>query len=83
MFFLPQYGIYLPTFFFVQAILTLLIIVYKTISIEYSFQQGKTIFSAIAPCFFNIFTAETVGDLNDAPTKKQAVFFQMFLVNQY
>ena len=41
---LTQCGIYFSTFLFIQALLTLLIKVYKTISIKYNLEQNITIF---------------------------------------
>ena len=67
---LTQCGIYFSTFLFIQAFLTLLIKVYKTISINYNLEQNITIFSSIAHVFFNILTSELINDLKDAPSKK-------------
>ena len=58
---------------FIQALLTLLVKVYKTISIKYNLEQNITIFSSIAHGFFNILTSEMINDLKDAPSKKTAL----------
>ena len=47
-YFLTQCGLYFSTFFFIQATLTLLVKLYKTISIEYNLKQNITLFSSIA-----------------------------------
>ena len=57
---LTQCGIYFSTFLFIQALQTLLIKVYKTISITYNLEQNLTIFSSIAHGFFNILTSEMI-----------------------
>ena len=67
---LTQCGIYFSTFLFIQATLTLLVKLYKTISIKYILKQNITLFSFIAQGFFNILTAQMVNDLHDAPNKK-------------
>ena len=56
--------------FFVQATLTLIVKLYKTISIKYSLKNNITLFSSIAHGFFNILTAQMVNDLNGAQNKK-------------
>ena len=82
---LTQYGIYFSTFLFIQATLTLLVKLYKTISIKYILKQNITLFSFIAQGFFNILTAQMVNDLHDAPNKKpkkntfQIQIFRSFL----
>ena len=48
---LTQCGIYFSTFLFVQATLTLIVKLYKTISIKYNLKQNTTIFSSIAHGF--------------------------------
>ena len=84
---LTQCGIYFSTFRFIQALLTLLIKTYKTISIKYNLQQNITIFSYIAHDFRNILTSEMINDLKDAPSKKsirsEQNFFKIFSVNHY
>ena len=59
---LTQCGIYFSTFLFVQATLTLIVKLYKTISIKYNLKQSITLFSSIAHGFFNILTAGMVND---------------------
>ena len=61
---MTQCGIYFSTFLFVQATLTLIVKLYKTISIKYSPKQNITLFSSIAHGFFNILTAHLMNDLN-------------------
>ena len=58
-----QCGIYFSTFLFIQATITLIIKLYKTISIKYNLKHNITLLSSIAHGFFNILTAETVNDL--------------------
>ena len=60
---LIQCGIYLSTFLFVQATLTVIKKLNKTISIKYNPNQNITIFSSIAHGFFNILKAQMVNDL--------------------
>ena len=67
---LTQCGIYFSTFLFVQATITLIIKLCKTISINYNLQNNITLFSSIAHGFFNILTAQMVNDLNDTQNKK-------------
>ena len=62
---LTQRGVYFSRFLFIQATLTLIIKLYKTISIKYNLKQNITPFSSIAHGFFNILTAEIVNYLND------------------
>ena len=57
---LTQCGIYFSTFLFVQATITLIIKLYKTISNKYNPKQNITLFSSIAHGVFNILTAEVV-----------------------
>ena len=59
--------------FFTQALLTLFIKVYKTISIKYNFEQNITIFSSIAHGLFHCFTPEMINDLKESPSKKRAL----------
>ena len=49
---LTQCGIYFSTFLFVQATLTLIVKLYKTISIKYNLKYNITLFSSIAHSFF-------------------------------
>ena len=67
---LTQCGTYFSTFLFVQATITLIIKLYKTISIKYNPKNNFTLFSSIAHGFFNILTAQMVNDLNDNQNKK-------------
>ena len=48
---LTQCGIYFSTFLFVQATLTLIVKLYKTISIKYNLKENTTLFSSIAHGF--------------------------------
>ena len=66
---LTQCGIYFSTFLFVQAILTLIVKLHKTISIKYNLKTNITIFSSIAHGFFNVLTARMVNDLNETQNK--------------
>ena len=67
---LTQCGIYFSTFLFVQATRTLIVKLYKTISIKYNLKNNITLFSSIAHGFFNILTAQKVNDLHDTQNKK-------------
>ena len=67
---LTQCGIYFSTFLFVQATLTLIVKLYKTISIKYNLKNKITLFSSIAHGFFNVLTARMVSDLHEAQNKK-------------
>ena len=67
---LTQCGIYFSTFLFVQAVLTLIIKLYKTISIKYNLKNNITLLSSIAHGFFNVFTAQMVNDLHYTQNKK-------------
>ena len=67
---LTQCGIYFSTFLFVQATLTLMVKLYKTISIKYNLINNITLFSSITHGFFNILTAQMVKDLHDTQKKK-------------
>ena len=58
------------TFLYVQATITLIIKLFKTISIKYHLKHNITLFSSIAHGFFNIHTAEMVNDLNDTQNRK-------------
>ena len=50
--------------------LTLIVKLYKTISIKYNLKQNITILSSIAHGFLNILTADKVNDLKSARSKK-------------
>ena len=67
---LTQCGIYFSTIFFVQATLTLIVKLYRTISIKYNHNNNITLFSSIAHGFFSILTAQMVNDLHDTQNKK-------------
>ena len=67
---LTQCGNYFSTFLFVQATMTLLVKLYKTISIKYNLINNITLFSSIAHGFFNVLTARLVNDLNETQNKK-------------
>ena len=67
---LTQYGIYVSTFIFVQATITLIVKRYKTISIKYNLKNNITLNSSLAYGFFNVLTAQMVNDLNDTQNKK-------------
>ena len=67
---LTQCGIFFSTFLFVQATLTLIVKLYKTISIEYNLKYNITLFSSIAHGFFIVLTARMVNDLNETQNKK-------------
>ena len=62
---LTQCGIYFSTFLFTQATITLIIKLYKTLSIKNQLKHNITLFSSIARGFFNILTPEMANDLND------------------
>ena len=62
---LTQSGMYFSTFLFVQATLTLIVKLYKTISNKYNLKNNFTLFSSIAHGFFNILTAQMVNDFHD------------------
>ena len=66
---LTQCGIYFSTYRFVQATLTLIIKLYKRISIKYNHNQNITLFSSIAHGFFNFLTDEMVDDQNHTHRK--------------
>ena len=66
---LTQCGINFSTFLFVQATITLIVKLYKTISIKYNLKNKITFYSSIAHGFFNIPTAQMVNDLNDNQNK--------------
>ena len=65
-----QCGKYISTFLFVQATITLIIKLYKTISIKYNLKNNITLFSSIAHGFFNILTAEMVNHLHNTQNRK-------------
>ena len=55
---------------FVQATLTLIVKLYKTISIKYNLKNIIFLFSSIAHGFFNVLTARMVSDLHETQNKK-------------
>ena len=55
---------------FVQATITLIIKIYKTISIEYNPKNNITLFCSITHGFFSTLTTQMVNDLNDTQNKK-------------
>ena len=67
---LTQCGIYFSTFLFVQATLTFIVKLYKTISIKYNLKNNITFFSSIAHGYFNVLTARMVSDLHETQNKK-------------
>ena len=67
---LTQCGLYFSTFFFVQATITLIIKMYKTVSTYYNLKNNITLSSSIAHGFFSVLTAQMVNDLNDTQNKK-------------
>ena len=67
---LTQCGMNVSTFLFVQATITPIIKLFKTISIKYHPKHNITLFSSIAHGFFNILTAEMVKDFNDTQNRK-------------
>ena len=70
---LTHCGIYSSTFLFVQATITLIVKLYRTISIKYNLKQNITIFSSIAHGFLNIRTAQMVNNLKDTHHQKPAL----------
>ena len=67
---LTQCGIYFSTFLFVQATLTLIVKLYKTISIKYNLKNNITLLSSIAHGFFNVLTARMASALHETQNKK-------------
>ena len=59
--------LYIP---FIQATITLLVKLYKTISIKFNLKRNITLFSSIAHGFFIVLTARMVNDLNETQNKK-------------
>ena len=70
---LTQCGIFFSTFLFVQATITLIIKLYRTISIKYNPKNNITLFTSIAHGLFNILTAQMVNDLNDTQKRKPKI----------
>ena len=67
---LTQYGKYFSTFLFVQATLTLIVKLYKTISTKHNLKNNITLFISIAHGFLNILAAQMINDLHDTQVKK-------------
>ena len=67
---LTQCGIYFSRFLFVQETLTLIVKLYKTISLKYNLKENSNLFNSIAHVFFNILTAQMFNDLHDTQYKK-------------
>ena len=67
---LTQCGIYFSTFLFIQATITLIIKLYKTISIKYNLKHNITLLISTAHGFFIILTAEMVNDLDETQNRK-------------
>ena len=69
---LYSYSIWNKFFYisFIQATITLIIKIYKTISIKYHLEHNSTLLSSIAHGFFNILTAVMVNDLNNTQNRK-------------
>ena len=61
---------YIFLHFFVQATLTLIVKLYKTISIKYNLKENIILFNSIAHGFFNILTAQMVNDLHNPQNKE-------------
>ena len=60
---LTQCGIYFSTYLFLQTMLTLIVKLYKTISIKYNLKQNITLLNSIAHGFLNSLTADMIHDL--------------------
>ena len=61
----------MSTFLFVQATITLIVKLYKIISIKYNPKNNITSFSSKAHGFFNVLTSQMVNDFNDTQNKKK------------
>ena len=66
---LTQCGIYFSTYLFIQTMLTLIVKLYKTISIKYNLKQNITLLNSIAHGFLNILTADMLHDLKNVRSK--------------
>ena len=66
---LKQCGIYFSTYLFLQTMLSLIVKLYKTISIKYNLKQNITILNSIAHGFLNILTADMIQDLKNVRSK--------------
>ena len=69
---LTQCGIYFSTFLFLQTMLTLIVKIYKTISLKYNLKQNITLLNSIAHGFFNILTADMIHDLKNTRSKSSS-----------
>ena len=67
---LTQCGIFVSTFLSIQSTITLIIKLYKTISIKYNLKHNITLPSSIPHGFSKILTTEIVNDLNETQNKK-------------
>ena len=67
---LTQCGIYFSTYLFIQTIITLIVKIYKTISIKYNLKQNITILGSVAHGFLNILTADMVNDSRNTHSTK-------------
>ena len=72
---LTQFGIHFSTFFFMQAVLTRIVKLYKTISNKYNLKNNITLLSSIAHGFFKVLTAQMVNELHDTQNKNPKVHF--------
>ena len=66
---LTQCGIYFSTYLFLQTMLTLIVKLYKTVSIKYNLKQNITVLNSFAHGFLNILTADMVKDLKSVRSK--------------
>ena len=80
---LTQSGIYFSTFLFVQATLTLIVKLYKIISIKYNLKNNITLFSSKAHGFFNVLTERMVNDLNESKQKTQKYTFKIQILRLF
>ena len=69
---LTQCGIYFSTYRFLQTMLTLIVKLYKTISIKYNLKQNITLLNSIAHGFLNILTADMIHDLKNTRFKSSS-----------
>ena len=69
---LTQCGIYFSTYLFLQTMLTLIVKIYKTISIKYNLKQNITLLNSIAHGFLNILTADMIHDLKNTRSKSSS-----------
>ena len=69
---LTQCGNYFSTYLFLQTMLTLIVKLYKTISIKYNLKQNITLLNSIAHGFLNILTADMIHDLTNIRSKSSS-----------